>query len=214
MEKFTKKLLNGFLLSGIAFFGLVALTFLVVQIWPVIWDEWNEYKKGEDLQSAKITNIRLYKNDFFNQADIDTLENRSLKKWYKEREKNDMLSPNGAGDYYLEKANEEYKLQIVNLKDSIIYAEIDKSFNPFTTKAPSSTFIGSGQFTMPFPRDIINDKMQLILKNKDSVFSRFKPFVLKESLNIGAGFGARKNKEIRMVSTDGKMLVYIEFELQ
>ena len=76
MEKLTKKLLNGFLLSGIAFFCLVAFTFVVAQIWPVIWDEWNAYKKGEDLKSAKIVNIRLLKNDFYSQTYINSLEDR------------------------------------------------------------------------------------------------------------------------------------------
>ena len=212
MEKLTKKLLNGFLLSGIIFFCLVAFTFVVVQIWPVIWDEWNAYKKGEDLKSAKIVNIRLLKNDFFSQTYINSLEACSLKEWRELRRKNSMISPNGASDYYLEQVNNDFKLQLLNLKDNIIYSEISRSFNPLATEAPKS-FSGMSDDLMPLPKDIINDSLQIILKKNDSTITQFSPFVLKNNLNIGAGFEGRKNKEIRMLSKDGKILIYVEFEL-
>ncbi len=212
MGKLTQKLLKTFLISGILLILLVAFTFIVSMIWPVIWDEWNAYKKGEDLTSAKITNIRILKNDYYSQNIIDSLEEKSLELWHQERAKNDMISPNGAGDYYLEIANDEYKLQFINQKDSLIYAEFERSFNPYTNKALASLGIYYSTET-PFPKDIINDKLQLVLKKKDSVFTVFEPFVLKENLNIGKGFEGRKNKEIKLKSTNGKLIVYVEFEL-
>lgn len=212
MDKFTQKLLNSFLLSAIALVVLVGFTFIVSTIWPVIWNEWNAYKKGDDLTSAKIINIRILKNDYYNQAVIDSLEQKSLDLWYKERAKNDMLSPNGAGDYYLEIANDAYKLQFINQKDSLVYAEFERSFNPYTNKPLESLGMYYSSET-PFPKDIINDKIQLVLKKKDSVFATFETFILKESLNIGKGFEDRKNKEIKLKSTNGKLIVYVEFEL-
>lgn len=212
MDKLTQKLLKIFLISAIAFVALIAFTFITAQIWPVIWDEWNEYKKGEDLSSAKIIDIRLLKNDYFSTAVIDSLENKSLDLWHEERAKNDMLSPNGAGDYYLETANDDYKLQFVNQKDNLVYAEFERSFNPYTNKALASLGIYYSAETF-FPKDIINDKLQLVLKKKDSVFAVFEPFVLKENLNIGKGFEGRKNKEIKLKSTNGKLIVCVEFEL-
>lgn len=68
MDKLTQKLLKTFLISGTAFFALLGITFIAVQIWPVIWDEWSAYKKGDDLTSAKITNIRILKNDYYSQT--------------------------------------------------------------------------------------------------------------------------------------------------
>jgi len=211
MDKLTQKLLKTFLISGTAFFAVLGTTFIAVQIWPVIWDEWNAYKKGEDLTSAKITNIKILKNDYYSQTFIDSLEKKSLDLWHEERAKNDMLSPNGAGDYYLEIANDEYKLQFINQKDSLVYAEFERSFNPYTNKPLTST--GNYYSELPFPKDIINDKLQLVLKKKDSVFAVFKPFVLKETLKIGKGFEGRKNNEIKLKSTNGKLIVYVEFEL-
>ncbi|KAA5535874.1 hypothetical protein [Paenimyroides baculatum] len=212
MDKLTQKLLKTFLISGNAFFALLGITFIAVQIWPVIWDEWNAYKKGDDLTSAKITNIRILKNDYYSQTFIDSLEEKSLDLWHEERAKNDMLSPNGAGDYHLETANDEYKLQFINQKDTLVYAEFERSFNPYTNKPLTST--GNNYYSeLPFPKDIINDKLQLVLKKKDSVFAIFEPFVLQENLKIGKGFEGRKNKEIKLKSTNGKLIVYVEFEL-
>lgn len=76
MDKLTQKLLKTFLISGTAVFALLGITFIAVQIWPVIWDEWNAYKKGDDLTSAKITNIRILKNDYYSQIFIDSLEKK------------------------------------------------------------------------------------------------------------------------------------------
>lgn len=212
MDKLTQKLLKIFLISAIAFVALIAFTFITAQIWPVIWDEWNEYKKGEDLSSAKIIDIRLLKNDYYSSVIIDSLEDKSLDLWHQERAKNDMLSPNGAGDYYLETANNDYKLQFINQKDSLIYAEIERCFNPYTNKALASIGYYYSSET-PFPKDIIQDKLQMVLKKKDSVFAVFEPFVLKENLNIGKGFEGRKNKQIKLQSSNGKLVVYVEFEL-
>lgn len=212
MDKLTQKLLKTFLISGVGLIILVALTFITAMIWPVIWDEWSEYKKGGDLTSAKITNIRILKNDYYSQNIIDSLEEKSLELWHKERAKNEMLSPNGAGDYYLEIANDEYKLQFINQKDSLVYAEFERSFNPYTNKPLTSTGTYYSSET-PFPKDIINDKLEMVLKKKDSVFAVFEPFVLKENLNIGKGFEGRKNKKIKLKSTNGKLIVYVEFEL-
>ena len=212
MDKLTQKLLKGFLISGIALFALIGFTFIAVQIWPVIWDEWNEYKKGDDLKSVKIKNIQILKNDYYSQVVVDSLVQKSLKLWEQERAKNNMISPNGAGDYYLENADDDYKLQFINQKDSLIYAEFEQSFNPYTNKPLSSTgyYYSIGN---PFPKDIINDKLQVVLKKKDSVFANFKPFILKESLNLGEGFAGRKNKEIKIYSQNRKLVLIVEFEL-
>lgn len=212
MDKLTQKLLKGFLISGIALFALIGFTFIAVQIWPVIWDEWNEYKKGDDLKSVKIKNIQILKNDYYSQVVVDSLVQKSLKLWSEERAKNDMISPNGAGDYYLQTADKDYKIQFINKKDSIIYAEFERSFNPYTNKPLSST--GYYYSTAnPFPKDIINDNLQVVLKKKDSVFADFKPFILKERLNLGEGFAGRKNKEIKIYSQNGKLVLIVEFEL-
>ena len=212
MDKLTQKLLKAFFISGIAFFVLIGFSFIIATIWPVIWDEWNAYKKGDDLTSAKITNIKILKNDYYSQTFIDSLEEKSLDLWHEERAKNDMLSPNGAGDYYLEIADNDYKLQFINQKDSLVYLEFERSFNPYTSKPLTST-VNYYSSELPFPKDIINDKLQLVLKKKDSVFAVFEPFILKEGLNMGKGFEGRKNKEIKLKSNNGKLIVYVEFEL-
>ncbi|UIR56804.1 hypothetical protein LZQ00_03060 [Sphingobacterium sp. SRCM116780] len=212
MNKLTKRLLNGFLFSGIGLFVLVAFTFILTQIWPTVWDEWREYKSGANLQ-PKIKNIQLYKNDFYNPAVKDSLEKLSLKEWYSAREKNDMLSPNGAADLDLSQAQNNYQLQIYNLADSVVYAKINNSFNPFITQAPASLSDMSYGPNMFFPKDIIDDSLQLQLLYKDKVIALFKPFLLRQSLDLGAGFTNRKNKEIKLKSLDGKIMLYLEFEL-
>ncbi|MDR6969534.1 hypothetical protein J2X31_003567 [Flavobacterium arsenatis] len=212
MNKLSQKLLNLFLLSGIGFFVLVSLTFIVVNIWPTIWDEWNEYKKGEHLTSAKMESIKIIKNDYYSVKYADSLEQVSEHAWHDARKTDSMLSPNGAVYYELELQARHYSLQFMNLKDSIVYLKLPSySFNPKATKAPTTIDISFNEY---FPRDIIDDSLQLQLCYKDSVLSRFNSFTLRSSLDIGKGFAGRKNDEIKMISDDKKIVLYVKFKLE
>jgi|GEM_PF-1895315 len=212
MEKKTQKLLNGFLFSGIAFFIVLSLAFIGKVIWPVIWDEWNEYKKGGSFTSAKGESMKLYKNDYYNQAMVDSLEALGEKAMFAAKKNNKYWSPNGDFDFYKDSLKRSCKMQWLNLKDSIVYAQYSGTFHPQLSPALEEISIADAQ-NFAFPKDIIKDSIQLIIIENDKIVTRFQPIMLYNELQMGRGFQDRKNNEIKLQSENNKIMLYVKFKI-